>query len=106
MKKTSKSNIGKSFVEKAVVLAIVAVFIGSAFVPAVGSQIKDIITNQPVEDEKILIGEEESVGDTYEGVTQGDSGDVDDSSEEDKEDDKLDKEEDKEDKEEDKEEDK
>ena len=41
MKKTSKNNISKSFVEKAVALAIVAVFIGSAFAPVVGTQISE-----------------------------------------------------------------
>jgi len=45
MKKTSRNNISKSFVEKAVALAIVVVFIGSAFVPAIGSQVEDSIVD-------------------------------------------------------------
>jgi len=45
MNKTSRKYLSKFFLEKAVVLAIVAVFIGSAFVPAIGSQVKNI-TNE------------------------------------------------------------
>jgi len=61
MKKTSKNIIGKSFVEKAVALAIVAVFIGSAFVPAVGSQVGSITNEMSSEDKDINIGTEESI---------------------------------------------
>ena len=59
MKKISKNNIRKSFVEKAVVLAIVTVFIGSAFVPAVGSQSKNL--QDVASSEMINIGIEESL---------------------------------------------
>jgi len=61
MKKISKKYLSKFFLEKAVVLAIVAVFIGSAFVPAIGSQVKNITNEMSSEDKEIKIGTEESI---------------------------------------------
>jgi len=61
MKKTSKKSLSKIFVEKSVVLAIVAVFIGSAFVPAIGSQVENITNELSSEDKEIKIGTEESI---------------------------------------------
>ena len=62
MKKISKYNIRKSFVEKAVVLAIAAVFIVSAFVPAIGSQSEG--AQNLDSSEMIKVGVEESIGST------------------------------------------
>jgi len=57
----NKKEKGNGLFEKAVVLSIVAVFIGSAFVPAVGSQIGSILATQSSENEDVKIGNEEIV---------------------------------------------
>ena len=64
MKKISKNNISKSFVEKAVVLGIVLVFLFGAFIPAVNSQSRSIKTSSGlIENEHIEVDIEESVVD-------------------------------------------
>ena len=75
MKKISTNNISKSFVEKAVVLAIVAVFIGSAFMPAVGSQSEGI--QDMYSSEMIKVGVEESIGSGYTDTMDNDNMDND-----------------------------
>ena len=62
MKKITRNDISKSFVEKAVVLAIAMIFVLSAFIPAIGSQVKSITTNKSYEEsETISVGAEESI---------------------------------------------
>jgi hypothetical protein len=53
-------NVRNNLFSKAVVVAIATIFICSVFIPAVDSQVKNISTEIIDEDDKILIGNEES----------------------------------------------
>jgi len=68
-KREAKSKV---FFKKAVVLVIAAIFIVSAFIPAVGSQIESAVTSQSSENEQIKIGREEIITSDYRNNPEND----------------------------------
>ncbi|GAJ22983.1 unnamed protein product, partial [marine sediment metagenome] len=65
MKKIMKKNKYRDLGSKAVVLGIALVFVFSAFIPAVGSQVGSITNEISSEDKDINIGTEESIDNLF-----------------------------------------